>query len=97
MQKSSADGSSFGDDRGDRERVVGDADDVQKTSYVVGQGTDPAARGPDGGRDHVTARRGEGDGYAAAVRTGGGVNLGLWVVVLFALAIALVYGFGLFT
>jgi hypothetical protein len=97
MQKSSAGGSNFDDDPGDRERVVGDADGVQKTSYVVGQGTDPGAPGPDAGRLHAGARRGEGDAYAATVRTGGGLNLGLWVAVVLAVAIALIYGIGLFT
>ena len=99
MQKSSAGGSNFDDEQGgDRERVVGDADNVQKTSYVVGHGTDPAAAGPDGARMGGEApRRGEGEAYAAAVRSGGGINMGLWIVVLLALAVALVYGFGLFT
>ncbi len=98
MQKSSAGGSSFDDEReqGGPERVVGDADNVQKTSYVVGHGTDPSGVGPDAGR--AGSRRGDGtEAYGAAVRTGGGLNVGLLIVVLVALAIALVYGFGLFT
>ena len=96
MQKSTAGGSSFDEGPDDRERRVGDADDVQKTSYVVGQGTDPSGAGPDAGRESRT-RRGEHDAYAASVRTGGGFNLGLWIVALLALAIAVVYGAGLFT
>jgi len=49
MQKSTADGSSFDDERagGDAEIQIGDADSVQKTTYVVGRGTDPSALEPD--------------------------------------------------
>ena len=100
MQRSSAGGSSFDDapEGGDRDRVVGDADNVQKTSYVVGHGTDPEARGPDAAHRGVGApRRGADDlGYNAAVRTGGGLNVGLLVVVVLAVAVALIYGFGMF-
>ena len=100
MQKSSAGGNSFDEARegGDREHVIGDADNVQKTSYVVGHGTDPAARGPDAGhRGGDGPRRGADDlGYSAAVRTGGGLNVGLLVVVVLAVAVALIYGFGVF-
>ncbi|HEY0969774.1 MAG TPA: hypothetical protein VGE02_02230 [Gemmatimonadales bacterium] len=85
MRVSSAGGSSFDDerDRGGPEKVIGDADNVQKTSYVVGHGTDPDAadsRGP-----------------SANVRTGGGMNLGVWIVAAVAVLIALVYGLGLLT
>ena len=47
MQKSTAGGNNFEDEReqGGREVVVGDADNVQKTSYVVGRGTDPERDG----------------------------------------------------
>ena len=95
MQKSSAGGNNFDDEReqGGPEIVIGDADKVQKTSYVVGHGTDPSAPDPS-----PAARRGtEPDAYAATVRSGGGINVGVWVVALLALAIALIYGFGLFT
>ncbi len=102
MQKSTDGGNSFDEARagqGGPEHVIGDADNVQKTSYVVGRGTDPDAADPDrraGGG--AGARRGEADaGYTATVRAGGGINIGLWVVALLALLIALVYGFGLFT
>ena len=103
MQKSTDGGNSFDEARqqGDRDMVVGDADNVQKTSYVVGQGTNPDAADPVAqSRDAMghAPRRGEGDhGYSATVRTGGGPNIGLWVVVILALAIALVYGLGVFT
>ena len=102
MQKSTDGGNSFDEARqqGDRAHVIGDADNVQKTSYVVGQGTDPNAPDPDAGA-HAggkAPRRGDADlGYAANVRAGGGPNLALWVVVILALAIALVYGIGVFT
>ena len=98
MQKSSSDGNSFDETGrgGDRDRVIGDADNVQKTSYVVGRGTDPGALGPDAGHHRGDGpRRGSEElGYNATVRTGGGLNVGLIVVVVVALAIALVYGFG---
>lgn len=100
MQKSSSGDNNFDEARqaGGRDQVVGDADNVQKTSYVVGRGTDPSALGPDAGRHGGDGpQRGNDDlGYNAAVRTGGGMNVGLIVVVVIALAIALIYGFGLF-
>jgi hypothetical protein len=81
MQKSTADGSSFDDTRDDDDRQVGDADDVEKTTYVVGHSTDPnAIKGP---------------GANASVRSGTGINFGLWAVVVVALLIALFYGLGL--
>ena len=101
MQKSTAGGNSFDEPReqGPREIVIGDADNVQKTTYVVGQGTDPSAPDPDRGRGGPDGpERGDvGGGYTATVRAGGGVNVGLWVIAALALLIALVYGFGLFT
>ena len=103
MQKSTDGGNSFDEARqqGDRAHVIGDADNVQKTSYVVGRGTDPDARDGDARSRSVTGhapRRGDADaGYTATVHAGGGTNIGLWVVVVLALAIALVYGIGLFT
>jgi hypothetical protein len=82
MQKSTADGSSFDESRDGAERRVGDADDVEKTTYVVGHGTDPnAIKRP---------------GANASVRSGSGVNVGLWVVAVLAILIALIYAFGLF-
>ncbi len=103
MQKSSSGDNNFDEARAGQPRteqpVIGDADNVQKTSYVVGRGTDPGAAGPDGhhpGGDGP--RRGAAEhGYTAAVHSGGGINIGLWIVALLAVVIALVYGFGLFT
>jgi hypothetical protein len=98
MRKSTAGGSNFDDERaqGGPERVIGDADNVQKTTYVVGRGTDPSALDADaraGGGG--TARRGEPErGYAATVRTGG-ANVGLWLVGGLAALIGIVYAFGL--
>ena len=85
MRRSSADGSSYGEvgDGGGPERVVGGADDVQKTSYVVGHGTDP-----DAPETHAPT---------ATVRAGEGFNLGVWAVAAVAILVALVYGFGLLT
>jgi len=81
MQKSASEGSSF-DEQGARgSEVAGGADNVQKTSYVVGHGTDPDAPDP--------------PGYAATVRSGG-ANVGLWIVAAVAVLIGLVYAFGLF-
>lgn len=66
----------------DAETALGGADSVQKTSYVTGEGAEPAG-----------APRA---GVVARTSTGGGINVGAWVVGLIALAIALVYGFGIF-
>ena len=60
----------------------GDADEVQKTSYVTGQGTDPSAQAPD------TA--------IARVNPGGGMGVGGWVLIAVIVFIAIVYGFGFF-
>ena len=64
------------------ETALGGADAVQKTSYVVGEGTEPAG-----------APRA---GVIARTSSGGGINVGAWIVALIAVAIALVYGFGIF-
>ena len=64
------------------ETALGGADSVQKTSYVTGQGTEPEG-----------APRA---GVIARTSTGGGINVGAWIVALIAVAIALVYGFGIF-
>ena len=64
------------------ETALGGADSVQKTSYVVGEGTEPAG-----------APRA---GVIARTTTGGGVNVGAWVVGILAFVIALVYAFGIF-
>jgi len=65
----------------DPETALGGADSVQKTSYVVGEGTEPSGAP----RASVIAR----------TSAGGGVNIGAWLIGLIALAIALVYGFGI--
>ncbi|HEU4628348.1 MAG TPA: hypothetical protein VFS08_01335 [Gemmatimonadaceae bacterium] len=82
MQKSTAEGNSFDETPHGPDRRVGDADDVEKTTYVVGHSTDPN-----------TLKR---PGANASVRSGGGINVGLWVVAVLAVLIALVYAFGLF-
>ena len=72
----------FPDGYSQAESALGGADSVQKTSYVTGEGTEPAGAP----RASVVARAG----------TGGGINVGAWFVGLVALAIALVYAFGIF-
>ena len=62
------------------EAQLGGADAVEKTSYVVGEGTEPASR-PQG---DVVAR-------GAA----GGTNLAVWIVGGLAALIALVYAIGI--
>ena len=63
------------------ETALGGADSVQKTSYVVGEGTEPS------GAPHANV--------IARTSSGGGINIGAWIIGLVALAIALVYGFGI--
>ena len=85
MQKSTDDGNSFdeGNAPGERDgRLIGGADNVQKTTYVTGSGTDDRARDP--------------GNPIAQVPSGSGINLGAWIVGGIAVVIALVYGFGLF-
>ena len=84
MQKATDGGNSFDEARqqGDRDMVVGDADNVQKTSYVTGQGTDPDAPDP--------------RGPAATTRTGSGMSPLVWLIVIVALGLAAFYGIGLF-
>jgi hypothetical protein len=65
----------------DSETALGGADSVEKTTWVVGSGTEPEA----GSHGRATA----------LTDSGSGINLGAWVVGLIAAAIALVYGFGL--
>jgi hypothetical protein len=76
MEKSSDSGNSFEAAREGSPRTppsVGDADDVEKTTYVVGKGTDPNAD------QQISAR----------VQPGAGPNLLMWGVILVAIAIAL--------
>lgn len=65
------------------EAALGGADAIQKTSWVVGQGTEPSARN-------------EGDATAHP-RAGGGPNYVAWGIGAIAAAVALVYLFGLLT
>ena len=60
---------------------LGGADAVQKTSYVVGEGTEPATRQ----RGDVIARD-----------AGGGTNIAVWVIGGLAALIGLVYAIGIF-
>jgi hypothetical protein len=64
------------------EADLGGADAVEKTTYVVGDGTEPEARqsGPYVARD--------------AARTGGSITL--WAIVTVAALIGLVYAIGIF-
>ena len=64
------------------ETALGGADAVEKTTYVTGEGTEPA-----GAPRAATVAR---------TPTGGGINVAAWVIGLIALAVALVYGFGVF-
>ncbi|HEV3485432.1 MAG TPA: hypothetical protein VG106_08495 [Vicinamibacterales bacterium] len=63
------------------EAQLGGADAVEKTTYVVGEGTEPGAR-PRG--DYV------------ARDASGGSSLGVWIVGGIAALIALVYAIGIF-
>jgi len=65
------------------EAALGGADDVEKTTYVTGSGTEPEWQ----------RRKGE---PAAQVRSGGGPNLLAWIVGVIAALFALVYAAGLF-
>jgi hypothetical protein len=66
----------------DPEAALGGADAVEKTSYVVGDGAEPGAQ-----------QRAE---VSAQTDTGGGLNIGTWVVTAIVLLIALVYAIGAF-
>jgi hypothetical protein len=79
-----ADGGSFPEDRyRNSETALGGADAVEKTSYVVGEGTEPEGR-PDAGAPAARVRAGAGQGAT-------------WAIIAFlVIAAALVYllGFG---
>ncbi len=64
------------------EAQLGGADAIEKTTYVVGEGSEPANR-PSG---DVVAR-------GAA----GGTNVGVWIIGGIAALIALVYAIGIFS
>ena len=65
------------------EAALGGADNVEKTSYVTGKGTDPSAQNRPG---EPIARVG-----------GGGMGIGGWILIAVIVAIALVYGGSLFS
>ena len=65
----------------DAEAQLGGADDVEKTTYVVGRGTEPEARAK---------------GPTATVSSGGAPRLVLGVVVVLVVLVALAYLIGLF-
>ena len=84
MQKSSDGSNNFDAAREGNPRAtppVGDADGVQKTSYVTGRGTDPDAAS---------------DGPAATGSAGRGRNPLVWVAVVIAVALAGIWVIGLF-
>jgi hypothetical protein len=84
MQKSADDGNNFDEAGAGNQRtgpVIGGADNVQKTTYVTGQGTDPSAQ--DTGNP------------IAQVPSGSGINVGAWIIGAVAVVIALIYGFGI--
>jgi hypothetical protein len=64
------------------EAALGGADDVQKTSYVTGSGTDPERR--------KTSRE------PNARVGGGGMGIGGWILIAVVVGIALFYGASLF-
>ena len=85
MQKSADEGNNL-DARAGSPRtgpVIGDADNVEKTTWVVGHGTDPTNPDP--------------PIASAQVRSGKGVNVWTLVVGGLAALIAVVYGFVLFS
>lgn len=65
----------------DPEAELGGADDVEKTTYVVGEGTDPNAR--------------KGSGASASGTSRGAPTMVLMVAVVLALLVALAYVIGL--
>lgn len=66
----------------DSEVNLGGADAVEKTSYVLGRGTDPEAM--------------RGDAEALPAEGGGGIGLMGWVLIAAALAIVLYLGLAVF-
>jgi hypothetical protein len=64
---------------GDSQVNGGGADAVEKTTYVVGQGTDPRAPDPR---------------IASANVPSGGINPAVWIVLAIVVVVAVVYGLG---
>ena len=83
MQKGNA-CNSFEDAQRREDGGVGDADNVQKTTWVAGGG------GTDPDKDQSGAP------VIASVPSGGGINVGAWAVGIIALVIALIYAAGVF-
>ncbi|MEO7218238.1 MAG: hypothetical protein ABI026_08595 [Gemmatimonadaceae bacterium] len=65
----------------DPETALGGADAVEKTTYIVGEGTDPNALSPEARPASVGSRR------ASPI---------LWVIVVVLLLIVVIYAFGAF-
>ncbi len=78
MAKEHADDEQFSNS----EAALGGADNIEKTTWVTGSGTEPEGK-PIAG---VTAQ----------VPSGGGVNVGAWAVGAVALVIAVIYAAGIF-
>lgn len=85
MQKSSDEGNTLEPREGSPRTgpVIGDADNVEKTTWVVGHGTDPTQTDP--------------PIASAQVQTGRGINVWTLVVGGIAALIAIVYGINLFS
>ena len=85
MQKSADEGNNLDAREGSPRTgpVIGGADNVEKTTWVVGHGTDPANEDP--------------PIASAQVRSGGGVNVVALVVGGIAALIAIVYGINVFS
>jgi hypothetical protein len=66
----------------DPEAQLGGADDVEKTTYVVGKGTDP------------NARKGEGPSATVASRGAPAIVIAILVVLVVLVALAYVIGIG---
>ena len=64
------------------ETALGGADDVQKTTYVTGSGTNPEER-----------RKAD---RSVAPTTGGGMGIAGWVLIAILVAVALFFGGSLF-
>ena len=66
----------------DAESALGGADSVQKTRYVIGEGTEPE------GAPHASV--------SARTSSGGGVNIAAWVIGAVAALIAVIYMLGIY-
>lgn len=74
------------------EAALGGADNVQKTTWGVGTGTEPR-----GTQEYAPIERKKGEGpVVARTGVGGGMNPVAWIVGLLALVAFLMYAFGIF-